>query len=64
MVQESEELSNKAKELLDLSSREIMALALSKNEKWADNYQVAMTINIREEFTLSKEGDNKVKEFF
>lgn len=41
------ELLNKARELLNLSDEETLALSLSINEKWAENYQMAMTIKLR-----------------
>ena len=41
------ELLNKAGELLNLSDEEILALSLGINEKWAENYQMAMTIKLR-----------------
>lgn len=47
MVQKNEELLKKANELLNLSDKEIMALSVGKNEKWAENYQMAMTIKLR-----------------
>lgn len=36
-----------ADELLNLSDREILALSLGKNERHADNYQMAMTIKLK-----------------
>ena len=42
-----EELLKGADELLNCHDREIMALSLGKNEKHADNYQMAMTIKLR-----------------
>lgn len=47
MVQKNEELLKKAKELLNLPDKEIMARSLGKNEKWAENYQMAMSIKLR-----------------
>ncbi|MBR9691416.1 hypothetical protein GOV06_01395 [Candidatus Woesearchaeota archaeon] len=43
-------------ELLNLSDREIMALSLGENEKWTENYQMAMTIKLRRTLhSLNKE---------
>ena len=51
-----EELLNKADELLKVPDREIMALSLGKNERWAENYQMVMTIKLRETLrTLNSE---------
>lgn len=40
-------LLKNADELLNRPDREIMALALSKNDRWAENYLTAMTIKLR-----------------
>jgi len=42
-----EELLNGADELINYSDREIMALSLGKNDRHADNYQMAMNIKLR-----------------
>lgn len=42
-----ERLLNDADDLLNRSDREIMALALSKNDKWAENYLTATNIKLR-----------------
>ena len=42
-----EALLNDADEIIDSSDREIMALSLGENDKWAENYQMAMTIKLR-----------------
>lgn len=56
MVQKSEELLKKAEDLLNLPDKEIMALSLGKNDNWAENYQMAMTIKLRETLrSLNKE---------
>ena len=41
------ELLKDADELINRPGREIMALSLGKNERHADNYQMAMTIKLR-----------------
>ena len=46
----NERLLKEADELINRSDKEIMALSLSKNDKHADNYQMAMTIKLRESF--------------
>jgi hypothetical protein len=43
----NEILLKNADELINNPDREIMALSLGKNEKHADNYQMAMTIKLR-----------------
>lgn len=52
-------LLNKADELINRSDREIMAISLSKNERWAENYQMAMTIKLRA--TLHSLNNNIIK---
>ena len=42
----NEELLKGADELLNSPDREIMALSLDKNERHADNYQMAMSIKL------------------
>jgi len=56
----SGELLNKADELVNLRDREIMALSLGKNERHADNYQMAMNIKLRKTICSL---DNSIKEF-
>jgi len=36
-----------AEELINRPDSEIMALSLGKNDKWAENYQMAMSIKLR-----------------
>lgn len=43
----NEESLKKADELLRKEDREIMALALGKNDKWAENYLTATNIKLR-----------------
>jgi hypothetical protein len=43
----NEELLKNADELLNRPDKEIMALSLGKNDKWAENYQMAMTTKLR-----------------
>jgi hypothetical protein len=45
------ELLKDADELINRPGREIMALSLSKNERHADNYQMAMNIKLRNSIT-------------
>jgi hypothetical protein len=42
-----ETLLKGADELINRPDREIMALSLNKNDSWAENYQMAMTIKLR-----------------
>ena len=56
----NEELLNKADELINNPDREIMALSLGKNERHADNYQMAMTIKLKN--TLQSLNDS-IKKF-
>ena len=49
-------LLNQADELINLSDREIMALSLGKNDKWAENYQMVITIKLMK--TLQSLDDN------
>ena len=46
------ELLENADELLNTSDREIMALSLGKNEKWSENYQMAINIKLRKTLML------------
>lgn len=43
----NEELLKKADELLSHTDREIIALALSKNDKWAEIYLTLMDVKLR-----------------
>lgn len=43
----NKELLKKADELLSYTDREIIALALSKNDKWAENYLTLMNVKLR-----------------
>ena len=43
----NEGLLNDADKLINRPDREIMALSLGKNVKWAENYQMAMTIKLK-----------------
>ena len=43
----NEELLKGADKLINSPDKEIMALSLGKNERHADNYQMAMTIKLR-----------------
>ena len=43
----NENLIKEANELINLTDKEIMARSLGKNEKWAENYQMAITIKLR-----------------
>jgi hypothetical protein len=55
----NETLLNEADELINRPDREIMALSLGKNDRHADNYQMAITIKLRE--TLHTLNNNIIK---
>ncbi len=56
----NKELLKDADELINRPDREIMALSLSKNDRHADNYQMAMNIKLRKIMCLL---DDSIKKF-
>lgn len=51
-----ENLLKNVEELMNCSDKELMALSLSKNPQWADNYQMAINIKLRKTLlNLNKE---------
>jgi len=42
-----EVLLNEAEKLISYSDKEILALSLSKNDKWGENYAMAMNIRLK-----------------
>ena len=48
----NENLSEEADKLINLPDRDLMALSLNKNERWAENYQMAINIKLRKTLLL------------